>query len=102
MTTKEPFVIVRGVNVGVHAGYLHCDEPNRMVLREARRIWRWVGAGSLSGLAVYGPSVPSECKFGAPVEYHELRGLDDQGDYEVIHCTKEGRKAIQEVPPWRA
>jgi hypothetical protein len=99
---EEPYVIVRGRNVGVHAGYLHEDERDRMVLREARRIWYWAGAGSLSGLAVYGPSQPDVCKFGAPVERQELRGLDSMGDYEVIHCTAEGAQAIQAVPPWRA
>jgi hypothetical protein len=52
----EPYVIVRGRNIGVHAGYLHEDERDRMVLRDARRIWRWSGGASLSELAVYGPA----------------------------------------------
>jgi hypothetical protein len=98
---NEPYVIVRGKNVGVHAGYLHEDERDRMVLRDARRIWYWSGAASLSGLAVHGPSKPRDCKFGAVVERQELRGLDTMGDHEVIHCTPEAQRAIQEVPEWR-
>ena len=103
MTKKktEPYVIVRGRNIGVHAGYLHEDRKDRMVLREARRIWRWSGAATLSQLAVCGPSNPDSCKFAVAVERQELRGLDSQGDYEVIHCTPEGAKAIQGVTPWR-
>lgn len=103
-TTKntQPYVIVRGRNVGVHAGYLAEDKPDRMVLRDARRIWRWEGAGSLSGLAVYGTSKPAGCRFAAPVPRQELRGLDTMGDYEVIHCTPEGAASIQGVAPWVA
>jgi hypothetical protein len=97
-----PYVIVRGRNVGVHAGYLAEDVPNRMVLRDACRIWHWEGAGSLSGLAVYGTSRPGGCHFGAPIARQELRGLDSQGDYEVIHCTETARISIQEVKPWVA
>ena len=101
-TREQPYVIVRGRNVGVHAGYLAEDKPNRMVLRDARRIWHWDGAGSLSGLAVYGTSKPANCQFGAPVARQELRGLDLMDDYEVIHCTPEAVKSIQGVTPWVA
>ena len=96
------YVIVRGRHVGVHAGYLAEDISDRLVLRDARRIWRWEGAGSLSGLAVYGTSAPSRCRFGAVVPRQELRGLDAQGDYEVIHCTPEAIASIQGVQPWVA
>lgn len=105
MATKKkpaPYVIVRGRNVGVHAGELIEDKPNRIVLRNARRIWHWSGAASLSELAVYGPSKPDSCRFGVPIERQELRGLDSTGDYEVIHCQPAGRDAICAVPPWRA
>lgn len=100
--SNQPYVIVRGKNVGVHAGYLAEDERDRMVLRDARRIWHWRAAATLSGLAVHGTSRPQDCKFGAPVPRQELRGLDTMGDYEVIHCTPEGRASIEGVPPWRA
>ena len=101
-TNQEPYVIIRGKNVGVHAGYLHKDARNRMVLRDAIRLWKWSGAASLSELAVYGPARPESCKFGVPIPTHELRGLDDMGDYEVIHCTFAATAAIQAVPSWRA
>lgn len=101
-STNQPYVIVRGRNVGVHAGYLAEDERDRLVLRDARRIWHWSGAASLSGLAVHGTSRPQNCNFGAPVPRQELRGLDSQGDYEVIHCTAEGQASIEGVALWRA
>lgn len=96
-----PCVIVRGRNVGVHFGELIKDRPGVLVLRNARRIWYWKGAASLSELAVYGPKLPAECRFGVVVERQELRGLDT-GDYEVIYCQPEGADAIRAVPPWRA
>jgi hypothetical protein len=99
---SEPYVIVRGRNIGVHAGFLHEDDRDRMVLRDARRLWRWGGAYSLSGLAVLGTAAPDRCRFAVPVPKQELRGLDTMGDYEVIHCTDAGAQSIQEVPVWGA
>jgi hypothetical protein len=99
---SESYVIVRGRNVGVHAGYLAEDKTDRMILRDARRLWRWSGALSISELAVLGPANRDGCKFGVPVPRQELRGLDSMGDYEVVHCTEAGREAIQAVAPWRA
>ncbi len=92
-----PYVIVRCREAGVHAGELVSRKGREVLLLNARRIWYWKGAASLSELAVYGAKFPSECKFGVPVAKHEV--LDA---CEVIYCQKEGQKMIEGTAPWRA
>ena len=97
---KRPFVIARCTQAGVHAGYLVSrDSEGYVVLANARRIWCWDGAGSLSELAVYGASKPDSCKFGACVATQELKQADV---CELIHCRGEGRDMICEQKEWRA
>jgi hypothetical protein len=97
-TPRRPYVIVRGRDSGVHAGELIKVQGKSVTLRNARRIWYWSGAASLSELAVYGSSNPSGCKFGACVERQEI--LDDA--CEIIHCQPAGAKMIREQAEWRA
>ena len=95
-----PFVIIRSTGAGVHAGELvSIDRATRScVLLNARRIWYWSGAASLSELAVYGASKPKECKFGCKIDKQEIVG----DICEVIYCQPEGEKMIRECPEWRA
>lgn len=48
------FVLVRTRNAGVHAGYLVGDAAEKLSLLDARRVWRWRGANSLSELSQKG------------------------------------------------
>lgn len=103
-TTKRsatpPYVITRGYRSGVHAGYLQSrDEHGMIVLRDARRIWSWSGAASLSELAVYGAKNRAQCRFGARIERQEIQ-RDDVS--EIIHCQPAGRSMIEEQAEWRA
>ena len=65
-----PYVIVRCTHAGVHAGELMARKGQEVELRNARRIWYWTGAASLSELAVYGSKSPSTCKIAAQVKRH--------------------------------
>lgn len=95
-----PFVIVRAKDAGVHAGGLvNRDTQGYVVLRNARRIWFWSGAASLSELAVYGAANPKDCRFGAKIERQEIRLTDV---CEIIHCQLEGQVMIERQPEWRA
>ena len=93
------FVIVRGRDSGVHAGVLAIlDRATKSaVLTDARRIWYWNGAATLSELAVYGASKPADCRFGAKVERQEIIG----DVCEVIVCQLEGEAMIRNQPEWR-
>jgi hypothetical protein len=94
----EPYVILRGTRSGVHAGFLVArDEHGMYVLRSARRIWRWVGAATLSDLAMFGAASPNECKFSSPADRTEI-ARDDV--CEVIHCATSGQRMIEECPLW--
>ena len=95
-----PYVIARCTGAGVHAGYLESrDSEGVVVLRDARRIWYWKGAATLSELAVSGAKHPMECKIALAVDRHELR----LGDVcELIHTQAKGAKMLQEVEAWTA
>lgn len=47
-------VIVRTYSAGVHFGYLRRRDGKEVELERSRRIWRWYGANSCSGLATKG------------------------------------------------
>lgn len=100
-TTKQlPYVITRGYRSGVHAGELVARNADGMiVLRNARRIWSWSGAASLSELAVYGAKNSAQCRFGARIARHEIQREDVA---EIIHCQPAGRSMIEEQAEWRA
>jgi len=89
------YVIIRTYSAGVHAGYLQSREGKEVVLRNARRIWYWEGAATLSQLAMEGTSKPDDCKFPCEVDSITLTEA-----IEVIPCTEKARESIQGVPVW--
>lgn len=88
-------VIARTYSAGVFAGTLKSRDGKEAVLTDARRIWYWEGAASLSELATKGTSKPSSCKFPAPVFEVLLTEV-----IEIIPTTEAARKSIEEVPTW--
>ena len=91
------YVIVRTYSAGVHAGVLKSRDGKEVVLTDARRIWYWDGAASLSQLAVEGTSKPDKCKF--PTSLEEILLLEA---IEIIPCTEKARASIEGVPVWSA
>ena len=89
------YVIVRTYSAGVFAGTLVSREGKEVVLSDARRLWFWAGAASLSELAVLGTSKPNECKFPAPVEEVLLTEV-----IEILATTLISRLSISGVPLW--
>ena len=98
-TAAKPYVIVRGYKAGVHCGKLTRITNKWIYLDGARRIWHWEGAASLSEIAVYGCSKPSECKICAPVS---IRIKNNDEISEIIRCTAEGEAFLRGVHVWRA
>ena len=66
-------------------------------LRDARRLWYWDGAESLSELAQRGPSNPGSCKFPVAVD-----GIEVEQIVEVLPVTDQAAAAINAVPIWTA
>ena len=89
-------VIIRGDRSGVEFGELVAQEGQEVTLKNARRIWYWSGAASLSQLAKDGTSNPGDCKFTVFVD--SITILDA---VEIIPCTNKAIKSIEEVKEWR-
>lgn len=93
----RPYVIVRTYSAGAHAGQLVSRNGKEVELANARRLWYWAGAASLSQLAVDGTSQPGKCKFPVAVLETVLTEA-----IEVITCTPTARASIEAVPVWSA
>lgn len=96
MKKKKEYKIVRTYSAGVFAGYLESRKGQEVVLTEARRIWQWQGAASLSQLAQSGTSRPDLCKFPEAVD----RVLLIQA-IEIIDVTPAAQQIIAQVPIWK-
>lgn len=90
------YVIVRTYSAGVFAGELESRNGQEVVLRNARRLWYWAGASSLSQLAMEGVKRPEECKFPCEVDRVELLQA-----VEILDVTPEARQNIANVPVWK-
>ena len=89
-------VIIRGDRSGVAFGELVEHKGREVTLKDARRIWYWVGAASLSQLAKDGTANPSKCKFTVSVD--SITILDA---IEIIPCTDKSIKSIEDVEVWK-
>ncbi len=89
------YVIIRTYSAGVFAGYLESRNGQEVILRNARRLWYWSGASSLSQLAMEGTKNPDECKFPCEVDRIELLQA-----IEIIDVTEKAKKSISEVKIW--
>ena len=90
------YVIVRTYTAGVFAGELVSRKGQEVVLENARRIWYWSGAASLSQLAMEGTSDPANCKFPCEVSRVELIQA-----IEIINVTDKAKESIKAVPVWK-
>lgn len=109
---NEKFYIIRTFSAGVWFGnktfipaeVFYQDENQKgkqsvMVITNARRLWYWVGAASLSQLATEGTKTPGSCKFTVTI-------TDEDGVYlpqiiEMLPCTKEAVENIKAVKEWK-
>ena len=89
-------VIIRGNGSGVEFGTLVAQNGSEVTLENARRIWYWDGAASLSQLAKDGTTNPHNCKFTVTVD--SITILDAT---EIIPCTDKAIKSIEEVKVWK-
>ena len=89
------YCMVRTYYAGVFAGTVQSRDGDEVVLTNARRIWYWKGAASLSQLATDGTSRPSECRFPCAVSEVLLLGV-----IEIIPITDKARESLIKVPVW--
>lgn len=88
--------IVRTYSAGVFLGTIKERNGKEVLLTDARRIWYWDGAATLSQLANDGTSKPGNCKFPAPVAEVLLTEA-----IEIIPATEAAIASIAAVPAWK-
>ncbi len=89
------YKIVRTYSAGVFAGYIESRNGREVVIRNARRLWKWSGAASLSQLAVDGTNDPKNCKFPVPVDRIEVLEA-----IEIINVTETAKESIEGITIW--
>ena len=87
--------IVRTYSAGVFLGTIKERNGKEVLLENARRIWYWDGAATLSQLANEGTKNPKTCKFPAPVAEVLLTEA-----IEIIPATEAAIASIAAVPEW--
>jgi hypothetical protein len=86
--TKLPYVVVRTYSAGVHVGELVSRKGKEAMLLNARRIWSWRGANSLSEIATAG--VDDGSRVSVPVPSIELTEA-----IEIIQTTEAGEANLR-------
>lgn len=99
MNKEQKFSIIRTHSAGVWIGQIKTLNGSIAVITNARRLWYWSGAASLSQLAIEGTKRPNDCKFTMTI-------TDEDGVYlpqviEVLPCTKEAVDNINSVKIWK-
>ena len=89
------YAIIRTYSAGVFAGYIKSRDGKEVCLVNARRIWKWVGAATLSQMALHGVNSPDECKFPEAVPEITLTEA-----IEIIPATEKARESLEGVPIW--
>jgi hypothetical protein len=89
------YCIVRTYSAGVFAGMFdRRTKGQEGTVYNARRLWYWKGATSLSEMSLDGVMNPNECKFAKPVE------VDLKQIIEVLPCTDKAKASITGVKEW--
>lgn len=89
-------VVVRGDRSGVFFGTITAKEGKEVKLEDCRRLWFWDGAASISQIAAEGVKRPENCKFTIAVQSIVITDA-----IEIILCTDEAIKSIEDVSVWK-
>ena len=87
--------LVRTYSAGVHFGTVIEHTGKNVTLINARRLWKWAGACSLSQIAVDGVDLKNS-KISVPVPKIALTEA-----IELITMTEKAAKQMMEAPSWK-
>lgn len=90
-----PYHIVRTYSAGVFAGYVVSRNGREVKMTQARRLWYWEGAMSLSEMATHGTRKPNNCKFACPADVLLLEAE------EILDVTAKAQAIIQGEKVWQ-
>jgi hypothetical protein len=92
--------MVRSYAAGVFYGEIISEkhEVSGLVveMKNARRVWYWSGACSLSQLSINGTIKPSDCKFPEAVPYVKLMNV-----VEILDITDQALISLNGVKIWK-
>ena len=91
------YCIIRTYSAWVFAWYVKKRKWKEWTILNARRLWYWEWAASLSQLAMEWVSKPEKCKFPCEVDEIELTEI-----IEVIPCTEKSFNSIKNVKIWQS
>ena len=93
-----PISIVRCETAGVFFGEVQTYDAGNgtALINNARRVWYWSGAASLSQLAVDGTSKPKDCKFPVAVPSITVAKV-----IEISPCTEKAIHSLNGVDVWK-
>ena len=92
---SKDVVLVRTYSAGVHFGELVKREGKEVTLKNARRVYFWDGAATLSQLAIDGSKTPGKCKFPCIVPEIVLTEA-----IEIIPMTEKASICLYGVKVW--
>lgn len=90
-------VVVRTYSAGVFYGVLVSKNGKEVELKNARRLWYWDGAASLSQLSQEGVSKPENCKFPCEVPSVFLTEA-----IEILPLSDVAKQSLDSVEIWKA
>lgn len=94
--TENQKYIIRCDRAGVFYAEIKERRGDEADLVNARRLWYWDGAASLSQLATDGVKAPENCKFTVTVPEMTVLGV-----IELIPCSESAVLSIDGVSEWK-
>lgn len=94
--SDKKWYIIRCDRAGVFFAHIKERRGSEADLTDARRLWYWEGAASISQLALEGVKSPRACKFSVTVPEMTVLGV-----IEIIPCSDAAVENIQAVATWR-
>jgi hypothetical protein len=89
------YVVVRTFSAGVHVGVLVSRKGKEVILTEARRLWYWTGAFTLSAVSQDGIGKDSKMSLVVP-EIALTEAI------EIIPCSVVAEKQLREMKAYAA
>ena len=96
-TDGLPYVVIRTNSAGVHVGYMEYRNGKEVKLINSRRLHYWMGACSLSQIAIDGMKSPEKSRVAMVLPMIILTEA-----IEIINATESAKKVIEGAEVWKS
>lgn len=93
---KDNYYIVRANGAGVFFGKIKERKGTEVLMENARRLYYWSGALSVTDIAKNGVTNPKDCKFTAFIDEVLIFNV-----VEINKCSEKSIKILVEVAEWK-